>query len=156
MQVELDLQLACENAEGLPTEQKILHWVTFALATAGYKDDAAELTVRIVDAAEITELNKTYRYKDYATNVLSFPFEAPENVQLPLLGDIVVCKQVMESEAQLQNKALEQHWAHLIVHGTLHLLGFDHIEETEAKQMETLEVQILNKLGIDDPYQDHQ
>ena len=112
----------------------------------------AELTVRVVESEESQSLNSTYRGKDKPTNVLSFPFEQPPGMQLPLLGDLVVCQNVVEKEASEQNKILLHHWAHLIVHGTLHLLGFDHIEDDEAELMESLEVEILHNLGIDDPY----
>jgi probable rRNA maturation factor len=92
---------------------------------------------------------------DKPTNVLSFPFESPPEVKLDLLGDLVICAEVVEQEAQQQNKNLMHHWAHMIVHGTLHLLGYDHVEDSDAQQMEALEITILAKLAIDDPYQDN-
>ena len=145
----VDLQIATENIEGLPTEEQIVQWATAAVQPEG---DEVEMTVRIVDEAESHELNLTYRGKDRPTNVLSFPFECPDEVELPLLGDLVICRQVVEREAAEQEKPLMAHWAHMIVHGSLHLLGYDHIEDDEAEEMESLETQIMQGLGFDDPY----
>ena len=145
----VDLQIATENIEGLPTEEQIVQWATAAVQPEG---DEVEMTVRIVDEAESHELNLTYRGKDRPTNVLSFPFECPDEVALPLLGDLVICRQVVEREAVEQEKPLMAHWAHMIVHGSLHLLGYDHIEDDEAEEMESLETQIMQGLGFDDPY----
>ncbi|MBT8420458.1 MAG: rRNA maturation RNase YbeY [Gammaproteobacteria bacterium] len=111
-----------------------------------------ELTVRIVDEEEIIELNRRYRGQEKATNVLSFPCELPESLGLNLLGDIVVCAPVVKSEADSQHKEHQAHWAHMIVHGTLHLLGFDHVSETQALKMESLETRVLAHLGFPDPY----
>ncbi|OZI14399.1 rRNA maturation RNase YbeY [Sodalis-like symbiont of Philaenus spumarius] len=147
--VILDLQLACDEAQGLPTEADFLRWLQGVLPRFR---DCAEATVRLVDEAESHELNMTYRGKDRPTNVLSFPFEAPPEVELPLLGDLVICRQVVEREAQQQEKALEAHWAHMIVHGSLHLLGYDHIKDEEALEMEALETEIMQTLGYPDPY----
>ena len=145
----VDLQIATENLEGLPTEDQIVQWATAAVQPEG---DEVEMTVRIVDEAESHELNLTYRGKDRSTNVLSFPFECPDEVELPLLGDLVICRQVVEREAAEQEKSLMAHWAHMVVHGSLHLLGYDHIEDDEAEEMESLETQIMQGLGFDDPY----
>lgn len=145
----VDLQIATENLEGLPTEDQIVQWATAAVQPEG---DEVEMTVRIVDEAESHELNLTYRGKDRPTNVLSFPFECPDEVALPLLGDLVICRQVVEREAVEQEKPLMAHWAHMVVHGSLHLLGYDHIEDDEAEEMESLETQIMQGLGFDDPY----
>ena len=145
----VDLQIATENIEGLPTEEQIVQWATAAVQPEG---DEVEMTVRIVDEAESHELNLTYRGKDRPTNVLSFPFECPDEVELPLLGDLVICRQVVEREAEEHEKPLMAHWAHMIVHGSLHLLGYDHIEDNEAEEMESLETQIMQGLGFDDPY----
>ena len=145
----VDLQIATENLEGVPTEEQIVQWATAAVQPEG---DEVEMTVRIVDEAESHELNLTYRGKDRPTNVLSFPFECPDEVELPLLGDLVICRQVVEREAAEQEKPLMAHWAHMIVHGSLHLLGYDHIEDNEAEEMESLETQIMQGLGFDDPY----
>ena len=145
----VDLQIATKNIEGLPTEEQIVQWATAAVQPEG---DEVEMTVRIVDEAESHELNLTYRGKDRPTNVLSFPFECPDEVELPLLGDLVICRQVVEREAAEQEKPLMAHWAHMVVHGSLHLLGYDHIEDNEAEEMESLETQIMQGLGFDDPY----
>ncbi|HHF3644937.1 rRNA maturation RNase YbeY [Haemophilus influenzae] len=145
----VDLQIATENIEGLPTEEQIVQWATAAVQPEG---NEVEMTVRIVDEAESHELNLTYRGKDRPTNVLSFPFECPDEVELPLLGDLVICRQVVEREAVEQDKPLMAHWAHMVVHGSLHLLGYDHIEDDEAEEMESLETQIMQGLGFDDPY----
>lgn len=147
--VLVDLQIATENIEGLPTEEQIVQWATGAVQPEG---NEVEMTVRIVDEAESHELNLTYRGKDRPTNVLSFPFECPDEVELPLLGDLVICRQVVEREASEQEKPLMAHWAHMVVHGGLHLLGYDHIEDDEAEEMESLETQIMQGLGFDDPY----
>ncbi|KKZ57907.1 rRNA maturation RNase YbeY [Haemophilus haemolyticus] len=145
----VDLQIATENIEGLPTEEQIVQWATAAVQPEG---DEVEMTVRIVDESESHDLNLTYRGKDRPTNVLSFPFECPDEVELPLLGDLVICHQVVEREAAEQEKPLMAHWAHMVVHGCLHLLGYDHIEDDEAEEMESLETQIMQGLGFDDPY----
>ena len=150
----IDLQIASENSEGLPTLEQFTHWVETALSFEAQTEDfpETEMTIRIVDEEESQTLNREYRGKDYPTNVLSFPFEVPEGIELPLLGDLVICRQVMEREAKEQQISLTSHWAHLAVHGTLHLLGYDHIEEVEAEEMEGLETQIMQKLGFEDPY----
>lgn len=133
----------------LPDEATLRDWVVAALAG---RRGQTELTLRIVDEAESAALNATYRHKSGPTNVLSFPFEAPPGVALPLLGDLVICAPVVEREAQAQGKALEAHWAHMVVHGCLHLLGHDHLCAEEAVVMETREIEILSTLGYPDPY----
>ena len=145
----IDLQMACEQESGLPTAEQIEQWATAAVQP---QSDEVEMTVRIVDEAESHALNLNYRGKDRPTNVLSFPFECPDEVELPLLGDLVICRQVVEREAQEQDKPLMAHWAHMVVHGSLHLLGYDHIEDNEAEEMESLEAQIMTGLGFADPY----
>mgnify|MGYP003088765247 FL=1 len=145
----IDLQIACEQETGLPTVEQIEQWATAAVQP---QSDEVEMTVRIVDEAESHELNLNYRGKDRPTNVLSFPFECPDEVELPLLGDLVICRQVVEREAQEQDKPVMAHWAHMVVHGSLHLLGYDHIEDDEAEEMESLETQIMTGLGFAEPY----
>jgi metalloprotein, YbeY family len=145
----IDLQIASENIDGLPTLEQIEQWATAAVQP---ESDDVEMTVRIVDEAESQTLNRTYRAKDRPTNVLSFPFECPTEVSLPLLGDLVICRQVVEYEAAEQEKPLMAHWAHMVVHGSLHLLGYDHIDDTEAEEMESLETKIMQGLGFVDPY----
>ena len=145
----IDLQIACEQESGLPTAEQIEQWATAAIQP---QSNEVEMTVRIVDEAESHALNLNYRGKDRPTNVLSFPFECPDEVELPLLGDLVICRQVVEREAQEQDKPVMAHWAHMVVHGSLHLLGYDHIEDDEAEEMESLETQIMTELGFADPY----
>ncbi|ROR05592.1 rRNA maturation RNase YbeY [Erwinia sp. JUb26] len=147
--VILDLQLACESEQGLPPEADFRRWLEAVLPQF---QPESEVTIRVVDEAESHELNHTYRGKDKPTNVLSFPFEAPPGIELPLLGDLIICRQVVEQEAQEQEKALEAHWAHMVIHGSLHLLGYDHIEDDEAEEMESLETEIMLALGYPDPY----
>jgi len=147
--LELDLQLACRDETGLPTPAQLREWIAAALDD--YPEDA-EITIRIVDPEESRQLNRDYRGKDSPTNVLSFPFLCPPGIELPLLGDLVICKAVVETEATAQHKPLQAHWAHMVIHGCLHLLGFDHIEEAQAQQMEDLETRILGQLGYPDPY----
>ncbi len=115
---------------------------------------AAEMTIRIVDEAEMTNLNGTYRGKYYPTNVLSFPFDMPDDVELdlPILGDLVICASVVAQEAIQQHKTVDAHWAHMVVHGTLHLLGYDHEQDAAAARMEAQEITILKTLGFSDPY----
>ncbi|WP_421255397.1 rRNA maturation RNase YbeY [Aeromonas sp. 600282] len=149
MSVTLDLQLASASTDGLPAEAQLQGWLDGTIL--GFQQEA-EVTVRIVDEAESNELNLTYRGKDKPTNVLSFPFEAPPGLELPLLGDLVICRQVVEREAEEQGKPLMAHWAHMVVHGSLHLLGYDHIEDEEAEEMEQLERDIMQELGFADPY----
>ncbi len=150
MNIELDYQVATDRP-GLPEDAEVLAWVSAALA--GRREEA-ELTVRVVGEAESAELNGRYRGKRGPTNVLSFPFEAPPGVDLPLLGDLVVCAPVVAREAADQNKPEEAHWAHMVVHGCLHLLGYDHIGEEQAEAMERLETDILAGLGYPNPYEE--
>ncbi|OCG61363.1 MULTISPECIES: rRNA maturation RNase YbeY [unclassified Gilliamella] len=146
----LDLQIATKEQQNLPSEAQILQWLDVILPQFM---DNAELTIRIVDEQESQQLNYTYRHKDKPTNVLSFPFESPVEIEVPLLGDLIICKQVVETEAVQQHKSLTSHWAHMIVHGCLHLLGYDHILDEEAEEMENIEIDIMQQLGFEDPYQ---
>lgn len=156
MNLTVDVQIACEDEEQ-PPPSKIEQWVLATLNHPGVPErDSAELTVRIVDEAESQALNHNYRDKPAPTNVLSFPADLPDHIKLPLLGDLVVCAAVVNREAREQHKIQSHHWAHMIVHGCLHLLGFDHIEDQQAQQMEALEVDILASLQIADPYSDHE
>ncbi|UNH24881.1 rRNA maturation RNase YbeY [Moellerella wisconsensis] len=147
--VILDLQIASEDLTGLPDEALFQRWLDAVLPQF---QPESEVTIRIVDDAESHQLNLAYRGKDKSTNVLSFPFEAPPEIELPLLGDLIICRQVVELEAKEQQKTAEEHWAHMVVHGCLHLLGYDHIEDEEAEEMESLETEILAQLGYSDPY----
>ncbi|WP_432723652.1 rRNA maturation RNase YbeY [Jeongeupia wiesaeckerbachi] len=148
--LKLALQVVTD-ATGLPGKAQLKTWMDAALRPAV---KTAEITVRIVDADEGQQLNRDYRGKDYATNVLTFTFDddMPAIEGLPLFGDLVLCAPVVEREAQEQGKTLAAHYCHLIVHGTLHLQGYDHIDDEEADEMEALETQIVTTLGYDDPY----
>ena len=151
--LELDLQVATQAAD-LPSEAQFRTWCETALRQ---RTADSELTIRLVDEAEGLELNHTYRQRDYATNVLSFPADVPDGMlDIPLLGDLVICVPVLEREALEQEKSPEAHWAHLVIHGCLHLLGYDHIDDEEAEEMEALERELLAELGHPDPYADHE
>ncbi len=153
----VEVQIASDTGD-LPDEEQLRNWVLSALQAV---DSSAgkdfELSVRLVDEDEARQLNSRYRNKDKATNVLSFPFEdfdgLPEDMVRPL-GDIVVCAPVVAQEASQQKKALLDHWAHMVIHGTLHLLGYDHQDEAKADTMETLEIDILRGFGIENPYRE--
>ena len=137
-----------------PDDDFIRAWVSRAFEAAG-GSSPAEVSVRVVDAEEMRVLNRDYRNKDTPTNVLSFsagPVAGLPEAEPAPIGDIVVCAEVVGDEAAQQSKPLEDHWAHMLVHGTLHLLGFDHIENNEAAAMEDLETRILRTHGIADPY----
>lgn len=148
MPLIIDIQHACE-AQDVPGDAQLEQWLNAAVQP-GFDD--FELCLRIVDADEITALNSQYRHKEKPTNVLSFPADIPEELALPLLGDIVICADVVRTEAQQQEKTSEAHWAHMCIHGMLHLQGFDHIDDDEATEMETLETRILAGLGYASPY----
>ncbi|WP_163559444.1 rRNA maturation RNase YbeY [Halomonas sp. NO4] len=146
----IDRQVAI-RANGLPSQAELEAWIDAVLAR--HPGEArGEVTVRFVDADESRTLNRDYRGKDKPTNVLSFPFEAPPGVAVPLLGDLVICHPVVAREAAEQHKPLAEHYAHLVIHGTLHLLGHDHLEEAEAETMEQLERDLLADFAIADPY----
>ncbi len=151
--IDVDVQVASE-CKTLPNEELLSLWAKTALTNL---KDSAELSIRLVDVEESQSLNLEYRGKDKPTNVLSFPFEMPaELIGLEemgdLIGDLVICASVVEEEAVQQNKAPLHHWAHMVVHGCLHLLGYDHINDEEAEIMEDLERKILSQLDITDPY----
>ncbi len=148
MKLELEIQPVTE-IEALPTEEDFVLWVRAALINLKQQ---VELVIRIVDEPESQQLNRDYRGKDRPTNVLSFPFYAPPEVVSPLLGDLVICAPVVIKEAQQQGKPALAHWAHLVVHGVLHLQGYDHQTEDQAESMEGLERTILQKLHFSDPY----
>ena len=137
------------SRKGVPSSQSFKRW---AEAACQGRIKRADIAIRVVDEKEGHALNKHYRGKDYATNVLSFPAELPEGVTLPLLGDLVICAPVVAREAQEQHKTLAAHYAHLTIHGVLHLLGLDHDNDNEALVMETIEREILADIGYPDPY----
>ncbi len=147
--VQYALDDAVENSPGMPGPAQFEVWVAAALAG---QCEAAELSIRVVDEAEGGELNQTYRQRPGPTNVLSFSSDSPVELDIPLLGDVVICAPVVAREAREQNKPVLAHWAHMTVHGTLHLLGYDHETPAEADEMEGLEARILEDLGYSDPY----
>jgi probable rRNA maturation factor len=140
------------SSTDVPEDTQIEQWANVALYGL---TESIEMVIRIVDEDESAQLNETYRHKVGATNVLSFPFEVPEGIELNLLGDLVVCAPVLAREAQEQNKPLMAHWAHIIIHGTLHLLGYDHIDDSDAREMEEKEIALLKTLSISNPYDDN-
>jgi probable rRNA maturation factor len=169
MGIKVDVQYASAQTD-LPNKKSLTAWVKAVLQSplappplplqedrksarsSRGKRKTVELTIRIVDETEAQQLNETWRQRSYPTNVLSFSYESPPGINIPLLGELVICAPVVAREASEQHKTLEAHWAHLVIHGTLHLLGYDHQEETQAWAMETLEINILNNLGYPNPY----
>jgi probable rRNA maturation factor len=137
-----------------PTSSLLRKWAKKALSR---KVESASVTIRIVDVEEMSDLNSTYRHKKGPTNVLSFPFSIPNDIgidiDMPILGDIVICADVVDREAREQNKVREAHWAHMIVHGIFHLLGYDHETDREAEVMESLEIEIMQALEFPNPYE---
>jgi probable rRNA maturation factor len=131
-------------------EQNLLN--TLQKVIADFDKGESELLVRLVDKNEIQTLNKTYRHKNQPTNVLSFPSDLPKEITESILGDVIICIEVVREEAQTQGKTFEHHLTHISIHGVLHLLGYNHIKNSEAKTMESLEIKILSELGIDNPY----
>lgn len=147
MTIEVEIQRA-SSIPVVPSDPQFRQWAAAALREL----DQAELLIRIVDLDESRELNFRFRNRNQATNVLSFPSELPEEIDLPLLGDVIICAPLVEEEARQQNKEPMAHWAHLTIHGILHLLGYDHQTEEEAADMETLEISLLRSLDFQDPY----
>jgi probable rRNA maturation factor len=148
MTIELEVQRATVF-QPLPDDRQFELWVAAVLGDR----ESSVLTIRLVDREEGRRLNHRYRGKDAATNVLSFPADVPAEIDLPLLGDIVICAPLVAEEAQAQRKSAEAHWAHLTIHGVLHLLGHDHQRAEEAEAMERLEIGLLESLGIANPYE---
>ena len=149
----VDVQIASEYSN-LPEVDKLNEWVSLALQ----QRETAEVLIRLVDNDESAELNKAFRKKNGATNVLSFPFERPEGLPQEaltgdILGDLVICVPVVEREAKQQEKSVESHWAHMVIHGCLHLQGYNHIEELDRMKMEALEIKLLANIGINNPYE---
>jgi probable rRNA maturation factor len=145
----IDIDNVSDN-DDVPEPESIRRWASSALTQLA----DAELSIRIVNEDEITDLNSRYRDKNKATNVLSFPADLPEEIDIPLLGDIIICASVVNQEALEQNKTVDAHWAHMTIHGVLHLMGYDHIEDEEAEEMEALETRLLQQLGFPAPYEE--
>ena len=137
--------------KGLPAARSFRQWIELALKGANRRR-AAEVNVLITDADTGRALNRDFRGKDYATNVLSFPTDLSPEVKSPLIGDLAICAPVVAREAEEQGKRLRDHYAHMVIHGTLHLLGHDHVDDHDAERMEALETRLLAALGIADPY----
>jgi probable rRNA maturation factor len=149
--VKLRVDIQTASSEPVPAEDDIRQWIAATL-NGHTTQEQVEVSVRLVDSDEMAQLNETYRGKKGPTNVLSFPADLPTELALPLLGDIVICAPVVLAEAAQQDKSSAAHWAHMTVHGTLHLLGYDHITEEEATIMEALESAILGQLNYSCPY----
>ncbi|MDG1820217.1 MAG: rRNA maturation RNase YbeY [Porticoccaceae bacterium] len=149
MNLSIDIQMACPS-EDAPDEDSIKRWASAAIRD---EREQSELNLRIVDELESADFNQQYRGKTCPTNVLSFPFDAVTPEPLPILGDLVICAPVVNREASEQHKSSQAHWAHIIVHGVLHLLGYDHIDDTDAEQMEALETAIMLGLEFPPPYE---
>ncbi|MBL4583966.1 MAG: rRNA maturation RNase YbeY [Pseudomonadales bacterium] len=150
MSYQIHVENACKQAFSIPTQQQFQQWVELALHP--FRGHGA-VNLRIVESDEMIQLNGNYRGKHKPTNVLAFAYHPEEQDHEALLGDIAICAPVVLSEAQQQGKPAEHHWAHLVVHGTLHLLGFDHIKEEDAAQMEQQEIELLAQISIPNPYE---
>ncbi|MGI9264312.1 MAG: rRNA maturation RNase YbeY [Gammaproteobacteria bacterium] len=148
MTIRVELQVA-EDAAAPPDTDQFCRWASAAITG---RTENTELTIRIVSEAESAALNERFRNRKYATNVLAFPATLPDEIDLAVLGDLAICGEVVQREAGEQGKPVEAHWAHMVVHGTLHLVGYDHETQMQANEMESLEVQILRGLGYPDPY----
>ena len=146
---DLNTETPETGEDDIPEPELLQAWATVAYLN---KTDAVA-SMMVTTSEEIQQLNKQYRHKDMPTNVLSFPMELPEELGIHFLGDIALCASVIKTEAEQQSKTAQFHWAHMVVHGMLHLQGYDHIENAEAEEMEQLEISILNKLGFENPYQ---
>ncbi|MBT8114506.1 MAG: rRNA maturation RNase YbeY [Arenicella sp.] len=156
VQLDVDVQYAIDDSElnegeEPPGEFELAHWARAAYQSVA--DAASEVTIRLVDEPEITALNRKYRDKDQPTDVLSFAFEVGPDIDVALLGDIVICHSVAVTEARQQQKTLFDHYAHLVTHGMLHLCGYDHELQDQAQKMESLEIELLASQGIANPYQ---
>ena len=148
--VEITVSEEIESADDeVPGPALLQSWA----ASAYLIDKPAVASMLVTTAEEMQQLNKQYRDKDKPTNVLSFPMQSPEEVDISLLGDIILCASVIDIEAAQQSKTAESHWAHMVVHGMLHLQGYDHVENDEAEKMEQMEIDILKKLGFANPYE---
>lgn len=148
----VDIQHATQSSP-LPSDENLTAWARIAYQG---NEDEPEVTLRLVDRTESHELNGRYRDKEKPTNVLSFPFEAPPGIPIGLLGDLVICADVVAAEAEAQQKSISAHWAHMVIHGMLHLQGYDHVNPEDAVIMEGLETRLLSALGFPAPYLDEE
>ena len=154
MPVTVELTIS-ENVDAkkmsIPDEESFQQWAESACLA----DEDVIASMQIVGRGEMQKLNKAYRHKNRPTNVLSFPMQLPDEVKIKILGDLALCVDVINEEAKLQGKSLNAHWAHMVVHGMLHLQGYDHVEDDDAEVMEEKEIDILRKLGFENPYSQH-
>lgn len=146
--IEMSVSESLDSEEDIPNVALIQQWADKACLC----EDEVVTSVQVVSNDEMRELNNTWRGKDRPTNVLSFPMQSPEELDLKILGDLALCAGVINTEARQQHKSVQAHWAHMVVHGMLHLQGYDHIDEAQADEMEALEANILDQLGFDNPY----
>ena len=149
MKINVDIEnfSSCKN---IPDEIFFHRWVSASLSS---QKKPLEVVIRVINEDESAALNNRFRKKNVATNVLSFPADLPESLNYPLLGDLAICAQVVAREADEQNKDLDAHWAHIIIHGSLHLIGFDHKDDVDAKKMEKMETKILSEFYFPSPYE---
>jgi probable rRNA maturation factor len=152
MKLQCYLQKATAYSGDLPPRKAFAEWIKATLQTVAAPFKQLELTIRLVDETESAEFNKQYRHKSGPTNILSFPAENLPHIESYYLGDLLICVPLVFQEAEQQGKSSLAHWTHLVVHGTLHLLGYDHIKKNEASKMEALEIEILKQLGYKNPY----
>lgn len=152
MKTHIDIQHACKNKPPV-SDSLLIQWANCAIET---QKGPAEVTLRLVEPDEIKQLNHLYRQQDKTTNVLAFPADLPDHIALdcPFLGDVIICPAVLLDESMALHKPLDAHWALIVMHGILHLLGYDHIEDHDATVMQALEIKLLAQLGFDNPYED--
>ncbi len=153
MPLNIVLQNADELTSTVPSLENFTHWVNLVVNTMNLPLDCEEVTIRLVDKEESAELNQTYRHKTGPTNILSFPFTPLIGMPKDSLGDLAICVALVEEESLAQHKDQKAHWAHLTIHGILHLCGFDHVHEKDALIMESREIELLNQLGYQNPYE---
>lgn len=146
----VDIQIV-SHSDNLPSKEQFQFWID-AVLTDNSED--SEIVIRIIDETEMIQFNEQYRNKEGSTNILSFPFHPPDEIESKLLGDLLICAPIVEKEALLQHKKVEHHWAHMTIHGLLHLLGYDHIDNAEAEKMEALEIKLLKTIKITNPYEE--
>lgn len=146
----VDIQIVSQS-DNLPSKEQFQFWIDTVLTD---NSEDSEIVIRVIDETEMIQLNEQYRNKKGATNILSFPFHLPDEIESNLLGDLLICAPIVEKEALSQHKKSEHHWAHITIHGLLHLLGYDHVDNADAKKMEALEIKILKKIKITNPYEE--
>ena len=148
--IKINLQIATENKH-IPHKKDFITWLTIATKIMPPPENKNEINIRLIDETESAALNKTYRNINKSTNILSFAYQSDINDD-DLLGDLAICSPIITKQANQQHKSPSAHWAHIVIHGYLHLLGFEHQNAEEAKKMEQIEIEILDKLGYPNPY----